>query len=98
MEDNRKDNDTINKATSYPVFHAKCMEKEMTMWGEVAELMVDLSTSHCYCKYAELQNSGNYSAESQDIAASSCYRQATMDKKAEFIWWALPLHRKKMRE
>ncbi|WP_053068512.1 MULTISPECIES: hypothetical protein [unclassified Synechococcus] len=98
MDDTRTDKEAFNTATSYPVFHAKCMEKEMVMWGEVAELMVDLSTSHCYCKYTELQNRESYSLESQDIAASSCYRQATMDKKAEFIWWALPLHRQKMKE
>ena len=70
----------------------------MSMWGEVAELMVNLSASHCYCKYIELEKRGGYSVENQEIAASSCYRQATMSKKAEFIWWALPLHRKKLKE
>ena len=96
---NQKENkDAINKNTSYSVFYTQCMNKEMSMWGEVAELMVDLSTSHCYCKYTELQKRGNYSDESQDIAASSCYHQATLNKKDQFIWWALPLHKIKMKE
>ena len=97
-EDNRKDKETSNNTISYPVFHSKCMEEEMSMWGEVAELMVNLSTAHCYCKYIELEKTGDYSLENQDIAASSCYHQATMSKKAEFIWWALPLHRIKLKE
>ena len=27
----------------------------MTMWGEVAELMEDLATAHCYCEYTKLE-------------------------------------------
>ena len=28
----------------------------MTMWGEVAELMEDLATAHCYCEYTKFED------------------------------------------
>ena len=33
----------------YSEFHQSCIDIQMTMWGEVAELMEDLATAHCYC-------------------------------------------------
>ena len=40
----------------YSEFHQSCMDIQMTMWGEVAELMEDLATAHCYCEYTKLEN------------------------------------------
>ena len=74
------------------------MAREMTMWGDVAELMMELSTAHCYCKYIGLEKRGSFSEDSQQTVASSCYREAIMDKKAGFIWWALPLHLERMKQ
>ena len=39
----------------YSDFHKSCMDIQMTMWGEVAELMEDLATAHCYCEYTKLE-------------------------------------------
>ena len=39
----------------YSEFHQSCMDIQMTMWGEVAELMEDLATAHCYCEYTKLE-------------------------------------------
>ena len=38
----------------YSEFHQSCMDIQMTMWGEVADLMEDLATAHCYCEYTKL--------------------------------------------
>ena len=38
----------------YSEFHQYCMDNKMTIWGEVAELMEDLATAHCYCEYIKL--------------------------------------------
>ena len=40
----------------YSEFHQSCMDIQMTMWGEVAELMEDLATAHCYCEYTKLED------------------------------------------
>ena len=40
----------------YSEFHQSCMDIQMTMWGEVAELMEDLATAHCYCEYTKLES------------------------------------------
>ena len=39
----------------YSEFHQSCMDIQMTMWGEVAELMEDVATAHCYCEYTKLE-------------------------------------------
>ena len=39
----------------YSEFHQSCMDIQMTMWGEVAALMEDLATAHCYCEYTSLK-------------------------------------------
>ncbi len=76
----------------YSVYHASCMDIQLRMWGEVAELMEDLATAHCYCEYSKLEQLDELTfAQQQDVEAS-CAREGTINKKEAFIWWALPLH------
>ena len=35
------------------------MDIQVTMWGEVAELMEDLATAHCYREYTKLEGLGD---------------------------------------
>ncbi len=44
----------------YISYHALCMEREMRMWGEAAELMADLATAQCHCEYTELEQAGGF--------------------------------------
>ena len=46
--------DQSETLAKYSEFHQSCMDIQMTMWGEVAELMEDLATAHCYCEYTKL--------------------------------------------
>ena len=39
--------DQSETLAKYSEFHQSCMDIQMTMWGEVAELMEDLATAHC---------------------------------------------------
>ena len=48
--------DQSETLTKYSEFHQSCMDIQMTMWGEVAELMEDLATAHCYCEYTKLED------------------------------------------
>ena len=48
--------DQSETLAKYSEFHQSCMEIQMTMWGEVAELMEDLATAHCYCEYTKLED------------------------------------------
>ena len=60
MEEKRKSRNflVINQRAlaKYSEFHQSCMDIQMTMWGEVAELMEDLATAHCYCEYTKLED------------------------------------------
>ena len=47
--------DQSETLATYSEFHQSCMDIQMTMWGEVAELMEDLATAHCYCEYTKLE-------------------------------------------
>ena len=38
--------DQSETLATYSEFHQSCMDIQMTMWGEVAELMEDLATAH----------------------------------------------------
>ncbi len=80
----------------YISYHASCMEREMRMWGEVAELMADLATAQCHCEYTELEQAGAFTDALRESAAAGCARRGSRDKKEAFIQWALPRHQQRM--
>ena len=80
----------------YSEFHHSCMDTQMTMWGEVAELMEDLATAHCYCEYTKLEGLDAITWEDENAADVACAQEGTIKKKEAFIWWALPLHRQRL--
>ena len=82
----------------YSEFHQSCMDIQMTMWGEVAELMEDLATAHCYCEYTKLEDLESITWADKNAAEIECANQGTISKKEAFIWWALPLHRQCLEE
>ena len=82
----------------YSEFYQSCMDIQMTMWGEVAELMEDLATAHCYCEYTKLEGLESITWADKNAADIECDNQGTIGKKEAFIWWALPLHRQRLEE
>ena len=82
----------------YSEFHQSCMDIQMTMWGEVAELMEDLATAHCYCEYTKLEGLETITWADKNAADIECANQGTISKKEVFIWWALPLHRQRLED
>ena len=80
----------------YISYHASCMEREMRMWGEVAELMADLATAQCHCEYTQLEQAGAFGEALRESAAAVCARRGSRDKKEAFIQWALPRHQQWM--
>ena len=82
----------------YSEFHQSCMDIQMTMWGEVAELMEDLATAHCYCEYTKLEGLETISWAEKNDADIECANEGTISKKEAFIWWALPLHRQRLED
>ena len=73
------------------------MDIQMTMWGEVAELMEDLATAHCYCEYTKLEAIETITWADKDSAYIECAQEGTIRKKEAFIWWALPLHHQRLK-
>ena len=84
--------------TKYSEFHQSCMDIQMTMWGEVAELMEDLATAHCYCEYTKLEDLESITWADKSAADIECANQGTISKKEAFIRWALPLHLQRLEE
>ena len=84
--------------SKYSEFHQSCMDIQMTMWGEVAEIMEDLATAHCYCEYTQLEGLENITWADKDAAYVECAKEGTIRKKEAFIWWALPLHHQRVKE
>ena len=82
----------------YSEFHQSCMDIQMTMWGEVAELMEDLATAHCYCEYTKLEGLEIITWADKNDADIKCAHEGTISKKEAFIWWALPLHRQRLED
>ena len=80
----------------YSEFHQSCMDIQTTMWGEVAELMEDLATAHCYCEYTKLEGLETITWADKNDADIECANEGTISKKEAFIWWALPLHRQRL--
>ena len=94
-ESSRQQLETTTLA-KYSEFHSSCMEIQMTLWGEAAELMEDLATAHCYCEYSKLEGLNSITWEDKEAAYAACAREGTTRKKEAFIWWALPLHRQRL--
>ena len=63
----------------YSEFHQSCMDIQMTMWGEVAELMEDLATAHCYCEYTKLEGLDTITREDENAADVCCLRSGGND-------------------
>ena len=82
----------------YSDFHQSCMDIQMTMWGEVAELMEDLATAHCYCEYTKLEGLETITWADKNDADIECAKESTISKKEAFIWWALPLHHQRLED
>ena len=82
----------------YSEFHQSCMDIQMTMWGEVAELMEDLATAHCYCEYTKLESLETVTWADRNDADIACAKEGIISKKEAFILWALPLHRQRLRD
>ena len=91
-------NDQSETLSKYSDFHQSCMDIQMTMWGEVAELMEDLATAHCYCEYTKLEELETITWEGKNTADVECAKEGTIRKKEAFIWWALPLHRQRLED
>ena len=82
----------------YSEFHQSCMDIQMTMWGEVAELMEDLAKAHCYCEYTKLEGLETITGADKNAADIECANQGKINNKEAFIWWALPLHRQRLED
>ena len=90
--------DQSETLAKYSEFHQSCMDIQMNMWGEVAELMEDLATAHCYCEYTKLEDLETITWADKNAADIECANQGTISKKEAFIWWALPLHRQRLED
>ena len=90
--------DQSETLAKYSEFHQSCMDIQMNMWGEVAELMEDLATAHCYCEYTNLEDLESITWADKNAAEVECANQGTISKKEAFIWWALPLHLQRLEE
>ena len=88
--------DQSETLAKYSEFHQSCMDIQMTMWGEVAELMEDLATAHCYCEYTKLEGLETVTWSDRNDAEIACANEGIISKKDAFIRWALPLHRQRL--
>ena len=82
----------------YSEFHQSCMDIQMTMWGEVAELMEDLATAHCYCEYTKIEGLDTITWEDENAVDVACAQEGTISNKEAFIWWGLPLRRQRLED
>ena len=73
--------DQSETLAKYSEFHQSCMDIQMTMWGEVAELMEDLATAHCYCEYTKLEDLESITWADKNAADIECANQGTISKK-----------------
>ena len=76
----RKQSETTTLA-KYSEFHASCMEIQLTMWGEVAQLKEELATAHCYCEYSKLKGLSSITWEDEEAAYTECAQESTMRNK-----------------
>ena len=72
------------------------MDIQMTMWGEVVELMEGLAIAHCYCKYTKFEGLETDAWADRNDAEIACANEGIISKKDAFIRWALPVHRQRL--
>ena len=89
---------TLQSLPDYRSYHNHCLERELTMWGEVAELMTTVATATCTCEYIELEQAKTFDDISRDGAAVHCSRQATRANQKTLMRWALPIHNQRMKQ
>ena len=65
----------------YSEFHQSCMDIQMNMWGEVAELMEDLATAQCYCEYTKREDLETITWADKNAADIECANQGAISKK-----------------
>ena len=92
------DVETLQSLPDYRSYHNYCLERELTMWGEVAELMTNLATATCTCEYIELEQAKTFDDISREGAAVHCSRQATRANQKRLMRWALPIHDQRMKQ
>ena len=66
---------------TYSEFHQSCMDIQMAMWREVAELMEDLAAAHCYCEYIKLEDLKSIAWADKNAADIECANQGAISKK-----------------
>ena len=74
-------NQKIKTLAKYSEFYKSCMDNQMTIWGNVAEVMEDLGTAHCYCEYTKLESLDTITWEDKNAAYVACAQEGTIKKK-----------------
>ena len=92
------DVETLQSLPDYRSYHNYCLERELTMWGEVAELMTTIATATCTCEYIELEQAKTFDSNSREEAAMHCSRQATRTNQQTLMRWSLPIHDQRMKQ
>ena len=77
----------------YSEFHKSCMDNQMTMWAEFAELMEDLAAAYCYCEYTKLEGLETITWADRNESEIECASEGTISNIEASIWWAFPQHR-----
>ena len=89
---------TLQSLPDYRSYHSHCLERELTMWGEVSELMTTIATATCTCEYIELEQAKTFDHSILEDAAIHCSRQATRANQQTLMRWALPIHDQRMQQ
>ena len=92
------DFETIQSLPDYQSYHDHCLERELTMWGEIAEMMTNIATATCTCEYIELEQAKTFDDNSRESAAAHCSHQATRANQKRLMRWALPIHAQRMKQ
>ena len=92
------DVETLQSLPDYRSYHNYCLERELTMWGEVAELMTTIATATCTCEYIELEQAKTFDSNSREEAAMHCSRQATRTNQQTLMRWSLPIHDQRIKQ
>ena len=92
------DFETIQSLPDYQSYHGHCLERELTMWGEIAEMMTNIATATCTCEYIELEQAKTFDDNSRESAAVHCSHQATRANQKRLMRWALPIHSQRMKQ
>ena len=92
------DFETTQSLPDYQRYHDHCLERELTMWGEIAEMMTNIATATCTCEYIELEQAKTFDDNSRESAAVHCSHQATRANQKRLMRWALPIHSQRMKQ